>query len=192
MEPEKKEEKKRKQTDSIFVWIDLEMTGLDIEKDVILEIASLVTDGDLNVIGRGPEIVLSQPEKKLQAMDKWCTRTHTKSGLCSKVKLSDTSVQEAEQQTLAFLREHCNEGKSPLAGNSVWMDRVFIMKYMPRLYNFLHYRTIDISTIKELAKAWYPKSEELKFKKKNAHRALEDIEESIEELKHYRKILFKK
>jgi oligoribonuclease len=180
-----------KRTEQKFVWIDLEMTGLDTENDVILEICSVVTDGQLNVLGQGPNIVISQPESKLLAMDKWCTGVHTKSGLCDKVKKSDCSVEEAESQTLAFLREHCTEGKSPLAGNSVWMDRVFIMKYMPRLYNFLHYRTIDISTLKELAKNWYGDNEKTKFKKQNAHRAMDDILESIEELRFYRKLMFK-
>lgn len=180
-----------KPTDQKFIWIDLEMTGLDPEKDVILEICSVVTDGQLNVLGKGPEIVVSQPESKLLAMDKWCTGVHTKSGLCDKVKASDSSIKEAESQTLAFLREHCKEGTAPLAGNSVWMDRVFIMKYMPRLYNFLHYRTIDISTLKELAKNWYGDNDTTKFKKKNAHRALDDILESIEELRFYKKLLFK-
>ncbi len=181
-----------KATESKFIWIDLEMTGLEPEKDVILQIATIVTDGDLNIIAQGPEIVISQPEKALDGMDKWCTAVHTKSGLCDKVKASDTSVQEAESQTLAFLRDHCTEGRSPLAGNSVWMDRVFIMKYMPRLYNFLHYRTIDVSTIKELCKAWYDQTDQVKFKKQNAHRALDDIIESIDELKFYRQLMFQK
>lgn len=180
-----------KRTDKKFIWIDLEMSGLNPDKDVILEIATIVTDGQLNIIAQGPEIVVSQPESVLQGMDKWCTAVHTKSGLCAKVKASDTSVQETEQQTLAFLRDHCTEGTAPLAGNSVWMDRVFMLKYMPRLYNFLHYRTIDVSTIKELAKNWYGETEALNFKKKNAHRALDDIIESIEELKFYRGLLFK-
>lgn len=181
-----------KPTEQKFVWIDLEMTGLDPEKDVILEIVSVVTDGQLNIIAQGPEIIISQPQTALDGMDKWCTNVHTKSGLCDKVRASDTSIQEAEQQTLAFLRDHCTEGRAPLAGNSVWMDRVFIMKYMPRLYNFLHYRTIDISTIKELAKSWYGvKNEKIQFKKQNSHRALADILESIEELKFYRTLLFK-
>ncbi len=180
-----------KPTEKKFVWIDLEMTGLDLEKDLILEIATIVTDGQLNIIAQGPEIVISQPESALLAMDKWCTAVHGKSGLTDKVKASDTSIQQAEQQTLAFLRDHCEEGKAPLAGNSVWMDRVFMMKYMPRLYNYLHYRTIDVSTIKELAKNWYADQDQFRFKKNNTHRALDDIIESIEELKFYRKLLFK-
>jgi len=180
-----------KPTEKKFIWIDLEMTGLDPSKDVILEIATIVTDGQLNIIAQGPEIVISQPETVLEGMDKWCTNVHGKSGLSAKVRLSDTSVQEAEQQTLAFLRDHCEEGKAPLAGNSVWMDRVFMMKYMPRLYNFLHYRTIDVSTIKELAKNWFNDEEKFRFKKNNTHRALEDIIESIEELKFYRGLMFK-
>jgi oligoribonuclease len=188
----KEKEYMAKETEKKFIWIDLEMSGLDPEANVILEIASIVTDGELNIIAQGPEIVVSQPESVLLAMDKWCTSVHTKSGLYDKVKASATKLEEAEQQTLAFLRDHCNPSKSPLAGNSVWMDRVFIMKYMPRLYQFLHYRTIDVSTIKELAKNWYPQTEQLKFKKQNAHRALDDIIESIEELKFYRNLLFKR
>lgn len=175
-----------------FVWIDLEMTGLNPDKDVILEIATIVTDGQLNIIAQGPDIVIHQSESLLNGMDEWCTRTHTKTGLCEKVKASDTSVGQAETQTLAFLREHCEEKKCQLAGNSVWMDRFFIMRYMPRLYDFLHYRTIDVSTVKELVCTWCPEDENLKFSKKNTHRALEDIKESIEELKHYREYFFKK
>lgn len=175
-----------------FVWIDLEMTGLNPDRDVILEIATIVTDGQLNIIAQGPDIVISQPDARLCAMDEWCTRIHTKTGLYAKVQSSDTTVEQAETQTLAFLREHCEENKCQLAGNSVWMDRVFMMRYMPRLYDFLHYRTIDVSTIKELASAWYPHDPQLKFAKKNTHRALEDIKESIEELKHYREHFFKK
>lgn len=186
----KKEEKNRKETEQKYIWLDLEMTGLDPQKDTILEIVTVVTDGQLNVIAQGPEIVIHQPEKKLLAMDEWCTKTHKKSGLWDKVLASDTTLEEAQQQTLSFLREHCNPQKSPLAGNSVWMDRVFIMHHMKRLYDFFHYRTIDVSTIKELAKAWYPK-EVKTFQKKNAHRALDDVLESIAELKHYRELFFK-
>lgn len=180
-----------KPTEDKFIWIDLEMTGLNPFSDKILEIASIVTDGQLNVIAQGPEIVISQPEEALNKMDAWCTAVHGKSGLTDKVKSSDTSTEEAEQQTLAFLREYCQEGRAPLAGNSVWMDRVFLMHYMPRLYNFIHYRTIDVSTIKELMKNWYGKKEVLKFKKQNTHRALDDIKESVEELKFYRNAIFK-
>lgn len=179
-----------KDTEQTYIWIDLEMTGLNPKKDVILEIVSVVTDGQLNIIAQGPEIIISQPERVLQGMDEWCTRTHKKSGLWDKVRASDTSLEEAEQQTLSFLRQYCNPRKSPLAGNSVWMDRVFIMNYMSRLYDFMHYRTIDVSTIKELIKAWYP-DQTRTFKKCNSHRALDDILESIDELKHYRELFFK-
>lgn len=181
-----------KQTDGNIIWIDLEMTGLDVNTDVILEIACLITTGELDVIAQGPNIVIHQSELALSKMDKWCTNTHSKSGLIDKVRSSRATCEEAEQQILGFLREHCKENKSALGGNSVWMDRVFIMKYMPRLAKFLHYRNIDVSTIKELAKSWYPdKQKEMKFKKNNVHRALDDIIESIEELKHYRKLFFK-
>lgn len=183
--------KNSKQTDNKIIWIDLEMTGLNDQTDVILEIACIVTTGNLEIIAHGPNIVIKQPDALLGKMDKWCTSTHTKSGLIEKVRNSTVSVEEAEQQVLAFLREHCQEGKSPLGGNSVWMDRLFMMRWMPRLAKFLHYRTIDVSTIKELAKSWYSKEASLKFKKNNKHRALDDIVESIEELKCYRQHFFK-
>lgn len=180
-----------KQTDGKIIWIDLEMTGLNDQTDVILEIACVVTTGTLEIIAQGPNIVINQPEYMLAQMDQWCIKTHTKSGLVNKVKSSTVTVQEAEQQILGFLRDHCQEGKSPLGGNSVWMDRLFLMRYMPRLARFLHYRTIDVSTIKEVAKVWYPHDTNLRFKKNNVHRALDDILESIEELKHYRQHFFK-
>ncbi len=191
---ENSQEKKKKieldPKDKRFVWIDLEMTGLDPRKNVILEIAAVVTDGNLSILAQGPDIIISQPESTLQLMDKWCTTTHKKSGLYDLVKNSETTLEDAERQTLAFLREHTKENFAQLAGNSVWMDRVFLMHHMPRLYDFLHYRTIDVSTIKELAHCWYPKNPKLNFKKNNAHRALDDIIESIEELKHYRNGFF--
>ena len=192
-ETTKKEKKKEVDPkEKRFVWIDLEMTGLNPRKDLILEIAAVVTDGNLSILAQGPDIIISQPESILQAMDKWCTTTHKKSGLYAAVKNSETTTEEAERQILAFLREHTKENYAQLAGNSVWMDRVFLMHHMPRLYDFLHYRTIDVSTIKELAHCWYPKNEKLNFKKNNAHRALDDIIESIEELKHYKDAFFVK
>ena len=180
-----------KQTDGKIIWIDLEMTGLNDQADVILEIACVVTTGTLEIIAQGPNIVIHQPDMLLNKMDHWCTTTHTKSGLIDKVRASTTTVEEAEQQVLSFLREHCQEGKSPLGGNSVWMDRLFLMRWMPRLAKFLHYRTIDVSTIKELIKVWYPPTEHKKFKKNNVHRALDDIIESIDELKCYKHHFFK-
>jgi len=176
--------------DKRFVWLDLEMTGLNPRKDAILEIACVVTDGNLEVIAQGPDIIIAQSESTLSAMDKWCTLTHKKTGLYDLVLKSETSVEDAERQTLAFLRQHTKENYAQLAGNSVWMDRVFLMHHMPRLYDFLHYRTIDVSTIKELAHCWYFKNPKLQFKKQNAHRALDDIFESIQELKHYKNAFF--
>lgn len=180
-----------KQTDGKIIWIDLEMTGLNDQTDVILEIACVVTTGTLDIIAQGPNLVIHQSDLLLSKMDQWCTNTHTKSGLVDKVRSSTTTIEEAEQQVLSFLRDHCQEGKSVLGGSSVWMDRLFLMRWMPRLAKFLHYRTIDVSTIKELIKVWYPKEAQVKFKKNNVHRALDDIIESIEELKCYRKHCFK-
>ncbi len=174
-----------------LVWIDLEMTGLDPQKDVILEIAALITDLHLSVVAPGIDTVIFQPDTILKNMDEWCIKAHTQSKLLEKVRESDTSLQEAEQQFLGFLREHCEEKKCILAGNSVWMDKMFLMRYMPRLCNFLHYRIIDVSTIKELGYAWYPNDTSFAFEKKNHHRALDDIKESIEELKKYKQHLFK-
>lgn len=180
----------RKQTGNRFVWIDLEMTGLDPKVDTILEIAAIVTDRDLNIIAQGPEIVINHPVSILSKMNEWCTTVHTESGLLSRVKNSDTSLLTAEMQILSFLREHCEPGQAPLGGNSVWMDRVFLMHHMPRLYDFLHYRTIDVSTIKELLKSWYPDELATQYKKNNSHRALEDIKESIDELRYYKNNFF--
>ena len=175
-----------------LVWIDLEMTGLDINKEVILEIALILTDAQLNEIARGPELVISQPSEILERMDPWCVNTHTASGLVDKVKQSSTSVQEAEDQVLAFLKQHCIAGQSPLCGNSIGQDKLFLSKFMPRIMDFLHYRIIDVSTIKELVQRWYPNNEHKKFAKGNTHRALDDIVESIEELRWYRRYFFVK
>jgi oligoribonuclease len=171
-----------------LIWIDMEMTGLDPVKDRVLEIASIITDNDLNIIAQGPELVVHQRQEMLDGMDVWCKKVHSKSGLSQKVMDSSIDEKTAEQLTLDFLQQHCKPLKDPLCGNSVWMDRVFMMHHMPKLYNFLHYRTVDVSSIKELVKRWLPEVQEVKdgFKKKNVHRALEDIVESIEELKFYR------
>jgi len=171
-----------------LVWIDMEMSGLDPKKCHILEIATIVTDGDLNVIAEGPELVVHQPDAVLDAMDKWCTDHHGASGLTQAVKDSKVSVEEAEAQTLAFLKQHCAAGKSPLCGNSVWQDRRFIIDYMPELDQFLHYRIVDVSSIKELGRRWYPNM--TSPRKRESHRALDDILESIAELRHYRNTLF--
>lgn len=170
---------------SNLIWIDLEMSGLKPETDHILEIATLVTDKDLTIIAEGPSLVVHQPEPVLAAMDEWCTTHHGQSGLTQKVRDSQISVAQAENETLAFVREWVEEGASPLCGNSIWQDRRFLIKYMPQLDAFCHYRNIDVSTLKELARRWQPRVLE-GFQKKGSHRALDDIIESIDELKHYR------
>ncbi len=139
-----------------LVWIDLEMTGLDPDQCTILEIATVVTDEQLNVLAEGPDIIVSQPQEVLARMDAWCTKTHGESGLTAGVLASTISLQQAEAQTLAFVREWTKAQMSPLCGNSIWQDRRFLSRYMPTLEAFLHYRMVDVSTIKELARRWYP------------------------------------
>ncbi len=172
-----------------LVWMDLEMTGLEPDRDTIIEMATLITDGELNVIAEGPEIVIRQDAKLFDTMDDWNREHHTKSGLWAKVVTSQISLAEAEQETLAFLKKHLGPREAPLAGNSVWQDRRFLARYMRQLEGFLHYRLVDVSTIKELAGRWYPK---LRYtKRKGAHRALDDILESLDEMKFYRQALFR-
>ncbi|ROU02020.1 oligoribonuclease [Marinobacter sp. R17] len=173
-----------------LVWIDLEMTGLDPDKEHIIEIATIVTDSDLNTIAEGPVIAIHQPDSVLEAMDEWCTRTHGESGLTQRVKDSAVSEVDAEQQTLEFLAEHLESGQSPLCGNSIGQDRRFLVRYMPALEAFFHYRNLDVSTIKELARRWRPDVLE-GVKKKGSHLALDDIRDSIEELRHYREHFFR-
>ena len=171
-----------------IVWMDLEMTGLDPINDKIIEIATIVTDPELNVGAQGPCLVINQPISMFEKMDAWNREHHTKSGLWQKVIESQISLEEAEKATVDFLKKWVSAGKAPLAGNSIWQDRRFIAAYMPILDKFLHYRLIDVSTLKELSKRWYPK---MKIReKKNSHRAFDDIEESINELKHYREHIF--
>ncbi|KAJ8723496.1 hypothetical protein PYW08_003408 [Mythimna loreyi] len=174
-----------------IVWVDLEMTGLNIEKDHILEIACVVTDADLNIIAQGPNIVINQPDSVLNEMTDWCVAQHGESGLTEACRKSKVSLKEAEKQVLDFVKSHAPEKKCPLGGNSVYMDRLFISKYMPLLNNYLHYRVIDVSTIKELAKRWYQKEFSLMPQKKYSHRTLDDILESIEELKYFKQHIFK-
>ncbi|MDK2776977.1 MAG: oligoribonuclease [Pseudomonadota bacterium] len=172
------------QSDNL-VWMDLEMTGLDPEHDVIIEIATIVTDSDLNVIAEGPVIAVSQPDVLLDAMDEWNTKTHGNSGLTERVRNSTVNARAAELQTLEFLRQHVKEGTSPLCGNSIHQDRRFLVKYMPELEAYMHYRNVDVSTLKELAKRWKPEVVS-SFQKKGSHQALDDIRESIDEMLHYR------
>ncbi len=172
-----------------LVWVDMEMSGLDPESCAILEVAVLLTDGDLNEIAAGPEIVVHQPAAVLEAMDEWNTTHHGNSGLTARVQASTVNVAEAERAVLAFLEAHTAKGRSPLAGNSVHQDRAFIDRYMPALGEYLHYRNVDVSTVKELAKRWYP--ELPPFEKQEAHRALSDIRESLAELRHYREKIFR-
>lgn len=168
-----------------LVWMDLEMTGLEPEQDVIIEIATIVTDGDLNLIAEGPVFAVKQPDILLDGMDEWNTRTHGNSGLTQRVKDSSTDSRAAELATIDFLREHVEAGASPLCGNSIHQDRRFLVKYMPELEAFFHYRNIDVSTLKELAKRWKPLAAS-SFEKKGTHQALDDIRESIAEMQHYR------
>ncbi len=168
-----------------LVWIDLEMTGLDPNRERIIEVATLVTDADLNVVAEGPVIAVKQPDGLLDAMDEWCTKTHGESGLTARVKASAVDTAEAERQTLEFLREHVAPGSSPMCGNSVHQDRRFLEREMPALLAFFHYRNLDVSTLKELAKRWNPGAL-AGFQKRNVHLAMDDIKESIAELAHYR------
>lgn len=173
-----------------IVWMDLEMTGLDPERERIIEMATLVTDGDLNVVAEGPELVIHQDDALLEAMDEWNTTHHGESGLTERVRTSTTTEAEAERLTLEFVREHCRERLAPLAGNSIHQDRRFLVKYMPALDAYLHYRNVDVSTVKELVRRWYPRQHAAAPAKKEAHRALDDIRESIEELRYYRASVF--
>lgn len=173
-----------------LVWIDLEMTGLYPDKDRIIEIATIVTDSQLEVIAEGPVIAVHQSDELLAGMDEWNTKTHNESGLVERVKCSAHTEHAAEQETLEFLQKHVPKKKSPLCGNSICQDRRFLYRYMPRLESWMHYRNLDVSSIKELASRWRPDIRD-GFKKRNTHRAMDDIRESIEELRHYREFFFK-
>lgn len=184
-------EKSNAKGQGLLVWMDLEMTGLDPEKDAIIEMATVITDGQLQIVAKGPELVIHQPPERFQLMDAWNQEHHKKSGLWDKVVASQINQEAAEQETMSFIAQHVDPRVSPLCGNSVYQDRRFLAKYMPRLESYLHYRLIDVSTIKELGQRWY--GEQAKFSKsRGAHRAMEDILESIAELKNYRERLFVK
>ncbi|WP_038499667.1 oligoribonuclease [Candidatus Palibaumannia cicadellinicola] len=171
--------------DNNLIWIDLEMTGLDPTHDRIIEVATLITDTDLNVIAEGPVLAVHQCEAQLTLMDEWNTRTHTTSGLVERVRNSTLNEETAVAQTLTFLKEWVPAGKSPICGNSIGQDRRFLYRYMPALEAYFHYRYLDVSTLKELARRWRPEIM-VGLKKKNSHKALDDIRESVAELVYYR------
>jgi oligoribonuclease len=173
-----------------LIWIDLEMTGLNTQADHIIEIATVVTDKDLNVLAEGPVLAISQNDKTLAGMDDWNKKHHGESGLIERVRESQTTERDAEKLTLSFLQRWVPAGASPMCGNSICQDRRFLARWMPELEAYFHYRNLDVSTLKELAGRWAPHIKE-GFRKKNSHRALDDIFESIAELQYYRKYLFK-
>ena len=176
--------------DDNLIWIDLEMTGLDTDTDSILEIATIVTDKDLNVLAEGPVFAIRHEVDRLESMDSWNRNQHSKSGLWQQVLDSTTDHAQAEQATLEFLKAWTPAGKSPMCGNSICQDRRFLANYMPKLEDFFHYRNLDVSTLKELARRWKPSAME-GFKKAQKHTALADIHESIDELIHYREQFLK-
>ena len=171
-----------------LVWIDLEMTGLNPERHVIVEIASIVTDDQLNVVAEGPDIVIHQPDDVLSHMEPWSLEHHQASGLLDRINASVYTTEQAEKETLSFIKQHCQRGQTPLCGNSICQDRRFLVKHMPTLEAFFHYRNIDVSSIKELAKRWYPNLP--RFEKQKTHLALRDIKESIDEMHYYRRYVF--
>ena len=180
---------RRKKDKDYLVWIDCEMTGLDPEKHVLLEIATIVTNSDLEIIEEGPVLAIRQGKAQLKKMDRWCQNTHKHSGLLDRVSREGVSVKDAEKKTLNFLKKLCYARTSPLCGNSIGQDKRFIAKYMPELHEFFHYKIVDVSSIKLLASRWYGKKYSPP-KKAESHRAMADIRESIEELAYYRKKVF--
>ena len=174
----------------MLAWMDLEMTGLDPAKDVIVEIATLITDDDLAILAEGPDLVVHTSEELLAAMDPFVVEMHTKSGLLEAIRSSTISLADAGAATLAFLREHAEPGTVPLCGNSIGTDRRFLAAYLPDIENFLHYRSVDVSSVKELVRRWYPGVRSGRPRKQGSHRALDDIRESVEELRYYRTSVF--
>jgi oligoribonuclease len=174
-----------------MVWVDLEMTGLEPDTCTIVEIATLVTDSDLEVVAEGPCLVIHQPDEVLATMSTFVRELHTRSGLLERIRTSTVTLEQAQDETVAFLEKYAAKGVSPLCGNSVWKDRAFLERYMPRVVGFLHYRMVDVSTVKELVKRWYPAPYHAP-KKREVHRALDDIRESLDELRFYRTRIFAK
>jgi oligoribonuclease len=176
----------------VLVWIDLEMTGLDPARHVIVEIATLVTDDDLEIVAEGPDLVINPGEAALQEMDDVVRAMHTKSGLLTAIASSTVTLDDAGAATLEFLKHHVPEQRTvPLCGNSIGTDRRFLATYLPDVENWLHYRSVDVSTVKELARRWYPDAVASAPAKSGGHRALDDIRESVEELRHYRRSVFR-
>ena len=186
--PKKSRTGDRNMLDQRLVWLDLEMTGLDPQENTIIEIATIVTEGDLKIVAEGPSLAIYQPEEELNKMDEWNQSHHTENGLIERVQNNGVSMKEAEEQTIEFLRLHCLEGVPPLCGNTIGQDRRFLRKYMPVLHDFFHYRSVDVTSIKEVIQRWYPNSP--RFSKRSGHRAMDDVRGSIEELSHYRKHVF--
>jgi oligoribonuclease len=176
----------------MLAWIDLEMTGLDPAQHVIVEIASLVTDDDLQIVAEGPDLVVHATANQLESMDEFVTAMHTRSGLLEAIATSTLTLEEAGAQTLAFLRSHVPEARTvPLAGNSIGTDRRFLATQLPAIEDYLHYRSVDVSTVKELCRRWYPDVFKAAPEKRGGHRALQDIRESVAELAYYRATLFR-
>lgn len=179
-----------KQKKDNLVWIDLEMTGLDPKKCTVLEIGVVVTDSELNIIAEGPCIAIHHPAKVLNGMEAWSKFHHKKSGLTQDCRKSKISLKKAEKLALDFIKTHCKEKTAPLCGNTIWQDRRFLVKYMPKLESYLHYRVIDVSSVKELVVRWYGTDHKMPREKKQTHRVQDDILESIDELRYYRKKAF--
>jgi len=175
----------------MLVWMDLEMTGLDATKDVIVEIATIVTDDELNIVAEGPDLVVHQSDEALAVMDKFVFDMHTRSGLLTAIKASTVSLEDAGAATLEFIKQHVPvQSTVPLCGNSIGMDRRFLTAYLPEIENWLHYRSIDVSSVKELVRRWYPQVKSDLPHKNGSHRALDDIRASINELQFYRQRVF--
>ena len=175
--------------ESRLVWIDLEMTGLDPDENTIIEIATIVTESDLSIVAEGPSFAIDVGKEELAKMDNWNVKHHTENGLLDRIQSDGVSMENAERHTLEFLKEHCSPGQSPLCGNTIGQDRRFLRRYMQELHDFFHYRSVDVTSIKILARSWYP--EVGKWRKNSGHRALDDIRGSIEELSYYRDKLFR-
>ena len=173
-----------------LIWIDLEMTGLDTLNDTIIEIATIVTDSELNILAEGPVFAIHTPDIVLNSMDDWNTRQHGQSGLIDRIRRSNVTMAQAESETIAFLSKYVESGRSPMCGNSICQDRRFLARQMPTLERFFHYRNLDVSTVKELAYRWRPDILS-SFEKKGNHLALDDIRDSIRELRHYKELFFK-